>query len=81
LKNQYKKLIHRVLKDREPLTSRQIFDAIIDLPAMEEGGKPKRRATIPEYNVLVGMLSNPKYGCVRANGKYVYPALWKLKEE
>ena len=80
MKNQYKKLIHRVLKDREPLTSRQIYHAIIDLPAVDDRSLKKRR-TVPEYNVLVGMLSNPKYGCVRANGKYVYPALWKLKEE
>jgi len=80
LKNQYKKLIHRVLKDREPLTSRQIHNAIIDLPAVDDSGLKKRR-TVPEYNILVGMLSNPKYGCVRANDKYIYPALWKLKEE
>lgn len=80
MKNQYKDLIHRVMKDREPMTSRQVFDAIFDLPAIDDRNKKKRR-TIPEYNVLVGMLGNPKYGCERANGKYQYPALWKLKEE
>ena len=80
MKNQYKKLISRVLENGETMSSRQIYDAIIDLPSIEDG-KPKRRAVIPNFAVLVGMLGNPKYGCIRVNRTNQYPALWKLKEE
>ena len=80
MKKHYKELIHRVLADGKEMHSRQIFHAIIDLPAVDDRNLKKRR-TIPEFSVLVGMLANPKYGCVRVNRTNEYPAIWKLKEE
>lgn len=80
MKRQYQKLIHRVLEGGKIMSAREIHHAIIDLPSIEDG-KPKRRAIIPNFAVLVGMLANNKYGCIRVNDKQEYPALWKLKEE
>lgn len=80
MNNKYKTLIHRVLENGKILTTREVYNAIRDLPALDEG-KLKARKQIPVYSSLAGMLANNKYGCVRANGKYDYPAKWKLKEE
>tara|TARA_R100001510_G_scaffold46947_1_gene44068 strand:+ start:420 stop:680 length:261 start_codon:yes stop_codon:yes gene_type:complete len=86
MRKQYKRLIHKVLEGGKIMSSRQIHDAIIDLPSFENSGsnrphRTKKRVVIPNYTVLVGMLANGKYGCIRVNDKKQHPALWKLKEE